>query len=51
MTPEQAVEVLRNRPTVPVIKASIHRVKELHATCLDYGIAAAMVRPCRRDGG
>jgi hypothetical protein len=51
MTPEQAGFVLRDRATVPVLKAGIRDVKELHARCLDHGIAAAMVRPCRRDGG
>jgi hypothetical protein len=34
-----------------VMESSLRAVKELHARCLENGIAAAMVRPPRRDGG
>ena len=51
MSPEEATRILADRPTVPVMEASLPRIKELHALCLDHGIAAAMVRPKRRDGG
>ena len=50
MTPAQASTALRGRPTVPVIKASIHAVKELHASCLARDIPAAMARPCDNGG-
>ena len=51
MTPEQAQRVLANRPTVPVMEASLGGIKEMHALCLAHGIAAAMVRPKRKGGG
>lgn len=51
MTPSQATEALRGRPTVPVIRSSIHSVKELYGTCLSAGIPAAMRRPCVPGGG
>jgi hypothetical protein len=51
MTPDEASAILAGRPTVPVAEASLDRIKELYAICLDHGIAAAMIRPRRRDGG
>lgn len=51
MTPEQAIQTLQGRRTVPVIEASIRAVKELHARCLSHGIAAAIVRPPKCDSG
>ena len=51
MTPAQAVEALRDRPTVAVAKSSILQIKELHVRCLDHGVPAAMRRPCGPGGG
>jgi hypothetical protein len=51
MTPSEAQSALEGRRTFPVMEASLGRIKELHAQCLAHGIAAAMVRPPRRDGG
>ncbi len=51
MTPAQAQRALEGKRTFPVAEASLTRVKELHAQCLAHGIAAAMTRPKRRDGG
>ncbi len=51
MTPDQATHALRGARTVPVLHASISAVKELHAACLEHGVAAAMVRPPAKGGG
>ncbi len=50
MTPDQAAAALLNRPTVPVLEASLGQVKELHRQCLEHEIAAAMARPNRTGG-
>lgn len=36
---------------MPVLHGSISSVKELHALCLEHGVAAAMVRPPAKGGG
>ncbi|MCO4772133.1 MAG: hypothetical protein KDA24_19020 [Deltaproteobacteria bacterium] len=51
MTPNQAIEALRGRRTVPVTRGSIRSVKELHDQCLSREIPAAMRRPCVDGGG
>jgi hypothetical protein len=51
MTPQQAIESLRGRPTVTVVKAPIRAIKDLHSQCLAAGIPAAMIRPCKDNGG
>ncbi len=51
MTPDQAAVALRGRPVVPVMYATIHAVKEMHAEALSHGIPAAMRRRCTDSGG
>ena len=47
----EAIEVLKEFGSVPVMEGSLAYTKELRNLALEAGIAAAIVRPPRRGGG
>jgi len=51
LSPREADEMLRASRNVPVLEGSIDHLKAVRASCLEAGIAAALVRPPRRGGG
>ncbi len=51
MTPDQAIDLLREAGAIPILEGSLAYTKELRNLCLEADLPAAIVRPPRRGGG